>query len=336
MREKVIQTRSFIVVIIYMSPRSKKRTTKKQKRQSRKQRGGQNELTWELDEMDRVFPDGKYKEHKILWTEEPINIPWPGMTGIGDYIGEYYLDKYGDPIMMGRGRLVYTEENPANGMHTIYDGYWTENKKDGGIDFEYRNGDHGYAEFSEDVLVKPDDWLFAPTYNYADGRVYEGELVIKDGRAVPLDYNEVPPRTVFNFAPGPRDFLNYKGNYVELSKRNAERGFRMSEPDNMREVVPPTPMNSPREEIAVMRRGPGIKGRLSGIKSLRLSSNENIPMDKKQELNDIRRITSMQTGLQSMPKLEKGASLPPIKTSTRKGGKYRRRKTRRHRSRRRL
>ena len=44
-------------------------------RKSRRGRGSGNELTWELDEGDRVFPDGKYKGHRIFWTEEPINVP---------------------------------------------------------------------------------------------------------------------------------------------------------------------------------------------------------------------------------------------------------------------
>jgi len=295
---------------------SRSRKIKSRRRQkSRKQRGGENQLTWELDEMDRVFPDGKYKGFDVLYTEEPINIP--GKKD-GTYIGEYYLDKNGDAIMVGRGRFVYTEENPANGMHTIYDGYWTENKKDGAIDFEYKNGDHGYAEYDEDSLTKPNKWHFAPTYNYADGRVYDGELVIKDGRAVPLDYDEVNPRTVFNFAPGPADFLDAKGDYIVLDKRQAERGFRMSEPENMRKIVPPTPMNSPRKEPIVMRRGPGIKGRFSDIRSAR--------MDKSKELEDVRRITASQTEMKPLPGFEKKSVLPPIR-----GGKYtlKRRRTKR-------
>jgi hypothetical protein len=286
---------------------------------SRKQRGGEaNDLTWPLDEMDRVIPDGKkYNGFKVLWTEEPINIP--GKKN-GTYIGEYYLDKNGDAVMLGRGRFVYTEENPQTGRHTIYDGYWTDNKKDGAIDFEYKNGDHGYVEFREDSLVKPDDWHFAPTYNYADGRVYEGELILKNGIAVPLDYNEVPPRTVFNFAPGPRDFLDAKGDYIVLDKRAAERGFRMSDPLNMREVVPKTPMNSPRQEPIVLRRGPGLKGRFSGIRDSRLSSVGDGPKDKNKELEYVTKITSMQTGLKPLPSLERKSVLPSI---TRKGGKYR-------------
>jgi len=304
-------------------------------RKSRRGRGSGNQLIWELDEMDRVFPDGEYKGHKILWTEEPINIPWPGMTGIGDYIGEYYLDKYGDPIMMGRGRLVYKEENPANGMHTIYDGYWTENKKDGAIDFEYRNGDNGYAEFDEDTLTKPNKWHFAPTYNYADGRVYEGELVIKDGRAVPLNYGEVPPRTVFNFAPGPRDFLNYKGDYVELDKREAERGFRMSEHPDARKQVPKTPANSPQPVYKVVKSSTsGIRGLKGRIHEARLTSNAPVKMNREEEMREMKRLAASQTGLSSVLRgFDKKAALPPIQSARDTGMGHRHsRKKRRNKS----
>jgi hypothetical protein len=301
--------------------RSRKTTfrkkTQRKVRKSRKQRGGENNLTWPLDEGDRVFPDGNYEGHKILWTEEPVNIP--GFEGT--YIGEYYLDNNGEAIMQGHGRFVYNDENPANGMRTIYNGYWNKNKKHGAIDFEYRNGDNGYAEFTDDVLDGPDKWHFAPTYNYADGNVYEGELVIKNGKAVPVDYDKVKPRTVFNFAPGPADFLDSKGDYIQLDKREAERGFRMSQdPD----FVPRAPPNSPQREPMVVHRGPGIRGRLSGIRDSRLTSVEDSPMDRQQELEDVRRITSMQTGLKPLQGFERKSVLPSI--TTRKGGKYRKHK----------
>jgi hypothetical protein len=300
----------------------RKKTQRKVKR-TRKQKGGENELTWPLDEGDRVFPDGNYKEHKILWTEEPINIP--GFEGT--YIGEYYLDKNGDAIMHGRGRFVSSEKNPKNGMYTIYDGTWNSNKKNGLVQFEYMNGDNGEAEFQHDRLLKPNEWhYFAPTYNYADGRVYEGELILKNGRAVPLDYDEVPSRTVFNFAPGPDKFLNFKGDYVQLDKREAERGFRMSQDPNF---VPPVPPNSPQRESVVVRRGPGLKSRLSGIRDSRLTAVESGPLDRAEELRQMRELAASQTGLKSLSRV---SALPPIKT-TRKGGKYRKRgkKTKRRR-----
>jgi hypothetical protein len=297
--------------------RSRKKTQRKV-RKSRKQRGGENNLTWELDERDRVFDGKKYNGFNVLWAEEPINIP--GFKGT--YIGEYYLDKNGDAIMQGRGRLVFNDENPANGMRTIYDGYWHENKKNGSMLFEYSNGDNGDAEFEDDKLVAPNKWKFAPTYNYADGNVYEGQLMIKNGRAVPIDYDEVKPRTVFNFAPGPADFLNFEGDYVQLDKRDADRGFRMSDPPDMREIVPPTPTNSPNQEPKVVRRGPGLRGRLSGIIDSRLNLAEDSPMDRQRELDDVRRITSMQTGMKPLKAFERKSVLPSI---TRRGGKYRRR-----------
>jgi len=302
-----------------------RKKTQRKMRKSRKQRGGENNLIWELDRGDRLYQNGKkYRDHSVFWTDEPIIIPEKeGAT----YIGEYWLDHREHPIMQGRGRLVYDKENPANGMHTIYDGYWNENKKHGNIYFEYMNGDNGYAEFDDDHLDGPNDWHFAPTYNYADGRVYEGELVIKNGKAVPLDYDEVNPRTVFNFAPGPAEFLDSKGDYIQLDKREAERGFRMSQdPD----FVPRAPPNSPQRETVVARRGTGLRGRLSGIRDSRMTAPTT--MNKEDELADVRRITSMQTGTKPLSSLERKSVLPAI---TRRGGKYRKhskksRKTRRN------
>jgi len=296
--------------------RSRKKTQKKA-RKSRKQRGGQpNQLTWELDRGDRVYQNGKkYRDHSVFWTDEPIIIPEKeGAT----YIGEYWLDYTDSPIMQGRGRLVYDKENPANGMHTIYDGYWHENKKNGSMLIEYMNGDNADVEFENDVLVAPNKWQFPPTYNYADGKVYEGQLVIKNGKAVPLDYDEVKPRTVFNFAPGPTEFLDSNGDYIQLDKREAERGFRMSQDPDFR---PPAPPNSPQKEPVVVRRGPGIRGRLSGIRDSRLTSVEDRPLDRGEELRQMRELAASQTGLKPLRGLERGAALPAI--TTRKGGKYR-------------
>jgi hypothetical protein len=306
-------------------------------RKSRKQQGGEpNQLTWELDEMDRVFPDREYEGHKIFWTEEPINVP--EKKGAATYIGEFWLDYKGHLIMQGRGRLVYEEENPSTGRHTIYDGYWNKNKKHGMIDFEYMNGDHGYAEFRNDKLVGPDDWNFAPTYNYADGRVYEGELVIKDGRAVPLDYNEGKPRTVFNFAPGPKDFLNFKGDYVELDKREAERGFRMSEHPDAKKKAPATPANSPQPVHKVVKSSTsGIRGLKGRVHEARLTSHAPVKMNREEEMKEMRKLASSQSGLSVLRGFERKAALPPIQSARdtgmghRHSRKKRKNKTKTHR-----
>lgn len=210
-------------------------------------------------------------------------------------------------------------------MHTIYDGVWKSNKKDGIFLFEYMNGDSGKAEFSDDKLLKPNEWYFAPTYKYADERVYEGELIIKNGIAIPANDHLNPPRSVFNFAPGPDKFNNTDGDYVELDKREAERGFLMSQPANMRETVPPTPPNSPQRESVVVRKGLGLRGRVSQIKEdSRLSAVKSGPLDRAEELRQMRELASMQTGFKSLPGLERKSALAPIQT-TRKGGKYRKR-----------
>jgi hypothetical protein len=135
-----------------------------------------------------------------------------------------------------------------------------------------------------------------------------------------LDYHEVNPRTVFNFAPGPRDFLDSKGDYIVLNKRDSDRGFSMSQPANMREIVPPTPINSPRQEPTFVRRGPGLKDRFSGIRGSSLTGNKNT-LDRGEELRAMRELAARQS---SLPGFKKMSVIPPI---SRKGGKLRRSKT---------
>jgi hypothetical protein len=96
------------------------------------------------------------------------------------------------------------------------------------------------------------------------------------------------------------------------------------------DVEPPAPPNSPRDEPVVVRRGPGLRDRFSGIRDSHMTSVEDVPMNRQQELEDVRRITASQTALKPLPKLERSSALPPI---TRKGGKYRKRgkKTKRRR-----
>jgi len=329
---------------------SRKNKSRRKVRKSRTQRGGQNNLTWELDRSDRVFQDGKkYRDHSVFWTDEPIIIPEKEGA---EYIGEYWIDYNDFPIMQGRGRLVYDEENPKTGMRTIYDGYWHENKKSGGINFEYMNGDNGYAEFVNDGLVKPGSWRSAPTYNYADGKVYKGELVIKNGKAVPLDYGEVKPRTIFNFAPGPAEFINFKGDYVKLDEQEAAEGFRMSDPPDMKKTLSPALPNSSQRETTFTRKGSSLKSRFSGIIDSRLTADESGPLDREEErvlglkgklpgirdsrlgpldreeeLRQMRELALSQTELKPLRGIERGSALPPIKT-TRRGGKYKRRKRR--------
>jgi hypothetical protein len=166
--------------------------------------------------------------------------------------------------------------------------------------------------------------------------VYEGELVIKNGKAFPLDYGEVKPRTVFNFAPGPAEFFNFKGDYVKLDEQEAYRGFLMSDPPDMRKTLPPAPPNSPQtpappnspqKETTFTRKGSSLKSRFSGIRDSRLTAVESGPLDREEELRQMRELAASQTGLKPLRGLERSSALPPIKT-TRKGGKYKRRKRR--------
>jgi len=106
-----------------------------------------------------------------------------------------------------------------------------------------------------------------------------------------------------------------EGRTIKIPDREAERGFLMSQdPD----FVPPVPPNSPRDEPVVVRRGLGLRGRLSGIRDSRMTAVT--PMDREQELEDVRRITASQTALKPLQGFERKTVLPAI---TRRGGKYR-------------
>jgi hypothetical protein len=216
-------------------------------------------------------------------------------------------------------------------LEFIKEGDWENNKENGWFIMLYGNGDVVSSVHMKNGLVLP-SWTekgrkgegdLASQYTYSNGQIYQGDLILKNGKVVPAN-DLTPPRTVLNFAPGPTVVFTREGKTIKIPAREAERGFLMSQdPD----FVPRAPPNSPQSEKVVVRRGTGLRGRLSGIRDSRLTSVEESSMDRQQELDDIRRITSMQTGLKPLPSLERKSALPAI---TRKGGKYRRgRKTRR-------
>jgi hypothetical protein len=253
-----------------------------------------------------------------FWAEDPIKIP-----GMGMYIGKYYLWR-DTPIMSGTGMLTSFEKDEKTGLPKfIKEGDWKNNKENGYFIILYGNEDVVSSVHMKNGLVRP-SWTeegrkgegdLASQYTYSNGQIYEGDLILKNGKIVPAN-DLTPPRTVFNFAPGPERVFTREGKTINISPREAERGFLMSQDPNF---VPPAPPNSPQRESVVVRRGPGLRGRLSGIRDSRMTSVENMPMNREQELEDVRRITASQTGLKPLPKLERGSALPPI---TRKGGKY--------------
>jgi hypothetical protein len=239
------------------------------------------------------------------------------------YIGKYYLYNY-KITMSGTGMLTSFEKDEKTGLPKfIKEGDWKNNKENGYFIILYGNEDVVSSVHMKNGLVRP-SWTeegrkgegdLASQYTYSNGQIYEGDLILKNGKIVPAN-DLTPPRTVFNFAPGPERVFTREGKTINISPREAERGFLMSQDPNF---VPPAPPNSPQRESVVVRRGPGLRGRLSGIRDSRMTSVENMPMNREQELEDVRRITASQTGLKPLPKLERGSALPPI---TRKGGKY--------------
>jgi len=256
-----------------------------------------------------------------FWAEDPIKIP-----GMGMYIGQHYLWR-DQPIMSGTGMLTSFEKDEKTGLPKfIKEGDWKNNKENGYFIILYGNEDVVSSVHMKNGFVRP-SWTeegrkgegdLASQYTYSNGQIYQGDLILKNGKIVPAN-DLTPPRTVFNFAPGPERVFTREGKTINISPREAERGFLMSQDPNF---VPPAPPNSPQRESVVVRRGPGLRGRLSGIRDSRLTAVEDMPMNRQQELEDVRRITASQTALKPLPKLERSSALPPI---TRKGGKYRKR-----------
>jgi len=300
-------------------------------RKSRKQQGGGIDYDNFLQEakndvfeaQENYYPTTDDVHGSSFWAEDPIEIPGNGM-----YIGKYYLWNY-NPIMSGTGMLTSFETDEKTGLpRFIKKGNWKNNKENGYFVILYGNGDVVSSVHMKNGLVLP-SWTeegrkgegdIVSQYTYSNGQVYEGDLILKNGKIVPAN-DSTPPRTIFNFAPGPTFVFTGEEKTIEIPPAEAERGFLMSQDPNF---VPPAPPNSPQRESVVVRRGPGLRDRVSGIRDSRMISVEDMPMNRQQELEDVRKITSSQTGLKPLPKLERGSALPPIKT-TRKGGKYRKR-----------
>jgi hypothetical protein len=306
--------------------RSRKMKSSRKVRKSRKQRGG----GIHYDQYLRQAKNDIFAAHShyyrttddvygsSFWAEDPIKIP-----GMGMYIGQFYLWR-DNPIMSGTGMLTSFEKDEKTGLpRFIKEGEWKNNKEHGWFIILYGNEDVVSSVHMKNGLPLP-SWTkegrkgegdLASQYTYSSGQIYQGDLILKEGKIVPAN-DLTPPRTVFNFAPGPTVVYTREGKTIKIPPREAERGFLMSrDPD----FAPAAPPNSPRDEPVVVRKGPGIRGRLSEIKNSRLSASA--PMDRQQELEDIRSIISKQTGPKPLPSIERKTVLPSI---TRRGGKYRR------------
>jgi len=316
--------------------RSKKtsfrKKTQRKVRKSRKQQGGGIHYDQYLRDAKNNISAARANYSRTtndvygssFWTETPIYVPEMGM-----YIGKHYIWR-DTPIMSGPGMLTSFETDKETGLPKfIKEGDWKNNKENGYFIILYGNGDVVSSVHMKNGFVLP-SWTeegrkgegdLASQYTYSNGQIYQGDLILKNGKIVPAN-DLTPPRTVFNFAPGPEVVFTGEGKTIKIPPREAERGFRMSQdPD----FEPPAPPNSPQRESVVVRRGPGLRGRLSQIKEdSRLSAVKSEPLDRVEELRQMRELASSQTGLKPLPKLERGSALPPIK-STRKGGKYRKR-----------
>jgi hypothetical protein len=330
-----------------------RKKTQQKVRKSRKHRGGGIHYDQYLRQAknDILAAKANYRRTtdnvygSSFWAEDPIEIPGKGM-----YIGKHYL-WHDEPIMSGTGMLTSFETDEKTGLPKfIKEGDWKNNKENGYFIILYGNEDVVSSVHMKNGLVLP-SWTekerkgegdLASQYTYSNGQIYQGDLILKNGKIVPAN-DLTPPRTVFNFAPGPTVVYTREGKTVKIPDREAERGFLMSQdPD----FVPDAPPNSPQTVPPVVRRGTGARGRLSGIRDYRMTAVEDepepmtsvTPMDRAAELRQMRELAASQTMLKPLPSLERKSVLPAI---TRRGGKYRRhsnktkkakktKKTRRH------
>ena len=304
-----------------------RKKTQRKVRKSRKHSGGGIHYDQYLQQAkndilaahSQYYPTTNDVYGSSFWAEDPIKIP-----GMGMYIGKYYLWNY-RPIMSGTGMLTSFEKDEKTGLpRFIKEGDWKNDKENGYFIILYGNEDVVSSVHMKNGLVlsswteegRKGEGDLASQYTYSNGQIYQGDLILKNGKIVPAN-DLTPPRTVFNFAPGPERVFTREGKTINISPREAERGFLMSQDPNF---VPPVPPNSPQRESVVVRRGPGLRGRLSGIRDSRMTSVENMPMNREQELEDVRRITASQTALKPLQGFERKTVLPAI---TRRGGKYR-------------
>ena len=306
--------------------RSIKIKSRRKLQKSRKQQGGGIHYDQYLQQakndifaaQKNYYPTTDDVYGSSFFARTPIKI-----TGMGMYIGKYYLWNY-KPIMSGTGMLTSFETDETTGLpRFIKEGDWKNNKEHGYFIILYGNGDVVSSVHMKNSLVLP-SWTeerrkgegdLASEYTYSNGQKYQGDLILKSGKIVPAN-DLTAPRTVFNFAPGPTVVYTREGKTIKIPPREAERGFLMSrDPD----FAPAAPPNSPRDEPVVVRKGPGIRGRLSEIKNSR--SHDVAPMNIEEEREYVKGVTAMQTKKPKMEPLTKKAVLPPI---TRKGGKYRR------------
>jgi len=305
--------------------RSIKIKSRRKLRKSRKQQGGGTHYEQYLQHAKNDIFTAQENYHRTtddvygssFLARTPMKIPGKGM-----YIGKYYVWR-DTPIMSGTGMLTSFETDDKTELPKfIKEGDWKNNKENGFFIILYGNEDVVSSVHMKNGLVLP-SWTekgrkgegdVASEYIYSNGQKYQGDLILKSGKIVPAN-DLTPRRTVFNFAPGPTDVYTREGKTIKIPPREAERGFRMSQdPD----FVPRAPPNSPKSEKVVVRRGHGLRGRVSKIKDSR--SHDVAPMNIEEEREYVKGVTAMQTKKTEMKPLTKKTVLPPI---TRRGGNRR-------------
>jgi hypothetical protein len=147
------------------------------------------------------------------WAKEPIEIP-----GMGMYIGSYCLWD-GKPLMRGSGMLTSFETNENTGLpEFIKEGDWFNNLEHGFFKILYGDRDVVSNVHMKKGLPLP-SWTtderkgegdVASQYIYSNGRIYNGDLIFKNGRIRPPDALRTAAARA-SVAPPPRGHSNIVG-----------------------------------------------------------------------------------------------------------------------------
>lgn len=208
--------------------RSIKMKSSQKVRKSRKQRGGvmryNDYLRQAKAEINAVgknfYPSPVQGGIMTKWAKEPIEIP-----GMGMYIGSYCLWN-GKPLMRGFGMLTSFETNENTGLpEFIKKGDWFNNKEHGSFQILYGDGDvvslvqmkKGLPLLSNTQENRRGEGYLPSQYTYSNGQIYDGDLILTNGRIRPPDDVRTAAARA-SVAPPPSGYSNFIG-----EKRDRER-----------------------------------------------------------------------------------------------------------------
>jgi len=270
------------------------------------------------DEFEPEVVD-KSKNVSTKWSKDPIDIP-----KMGTYVGSYYIDSDGIPVMHGHGMLTsYEIDKTTNLPKKIMEGDWVHNKANEIFRILYGDGDvipfvdlKDGSPFPYGTDEERDAERDCCDFIYSNGKKYFGDLILQeDGKIVPAHDYEAPP-SLFSFAQPP--VAKIRGPRAAIAKA---RSYETEEPLTEGLLA---------EEVVVRKKGDprGLKAALADSHLYEVEEPLSEPrafpgplINRTAELEKMKEIAASQTAL---PPLKSFSALPSI--STRKGGKHRRRK----------